>query len=152
MTKPHAPKRVTSKLRSESPTEVRGDHSGVEQPGQFVAKTQKEWTQMWNAAHSNMHPVPKAPKLPKGKMAVGIFAGQTSSRTNINVTGVESADGTTTVKWESSHTPSMLAVMFENFLLKFVDKTDNDVVFSHAPAQRSATPAAPGQLPPRKPF
>lgn len=148
MPKNHAPKRVIKKLRSEFPTEFRGDHCGVEQPGQFVATNQKEWKQMWDAAHSNMHPLPKAPKLPKGKMAIGIFAGQTSSKTNISVTGVESADGTTTVKWESSSTPTMMAVMHESYLLKFVDKTDDNVVFSHTPAAQAPSPG----IAPRKPF
>ena len=132
MPKSSAPKRVIKKLRSEFPTEFAGDHCGVEQPGEFVATNQKEWKQMWDAAHSHMHPIPKAPKLPKGKMAVGIFTGQTSYRTNIGVTGVESANGTTTVNWESGggHPGGTMAtVMYESYLLKFIDKTDDHVAF-----------------------
>jgi len=150
MTKSHAPKRVIKKLRSEFPTEFRGDHCGVEQPGQFVATNAKEWKQMWDAAHSSMHPIPKAPKLPKGKMAVGIFTGQTSQKQVINVTGVASEDGTTTINWESGNASpggTMATVMHENYLLKFIDKTDDHIAFSHKPAAPVSTGPGPGKLP-----
>ena len=150
MTKSHAPRRVIKKLRSEFPTEFRGDHCGVEQPGQFVATNAKEWKQMWDAAHSNMHPVPKAPKLPKGKMAVGIFTGQTGQKQIINVTSVVSEGGTTTVNWESgnaSPTGNMTTVQHENYLLKFIDKTDDHVTFSHKPAAPVSPGLGPGKLP-----
>jgi hypothetical protein len=150
MTKSHAPKRVIKKLRSEFPAEFRGNHCGVEQPGQFVATNAKEWKQMWEAAHSSMHPVPKAPKLPKGKIAIGIFTGQTSQRQVINVTSVESESGTTTVNWESGNAAAggtIMTGMHENYLLKFIDKTDDHVVFSHKPAAPVSTPGGPGRLP-----
>lgn len=148
MPKASAPKRVIKKLRSEFPTEFRGDHSGVEQPGQFVATNAKEWKQMWDATHSNMHPVPKAPKLPKGKIAVGIFAGQSSQGGTISVTDIRHEEDKTTVQWEMMRGPETMAtVMHEPYLLKFIDKTDNEIVFYHKPAAELPSPAAKPQLP-----
>ena len=110
-------------------SEWKGGHCGVHNAATVVAKTQNEWKQLWDDTFSNTYPAPKAPKLPKGKMAVGIFTGQRSAPSELSVTGVEEVNGATVVKWKQEGFSSMLAVMHEPFILKFIDKTDKPVSF-----------------------
>ena len=120
-------------------TEWKGGHCGVHDAVTVVAKTQAEWKQLWDATFSNTFPAPKAPKLPKDKMAVGIFTGQRSAPSELSVTGVEEANGATVVKWKQESFSSMLAVMHEPFILKFIVKTDNAVSFlKEQPAAKPA--------------
>ncbi len=135
MTSPKSAKKDFSNAVSE----WKGGHCGVHAPATVVAKTQSEWKQLWDETFSNTFPAPKAPKMPKGKMAVGIFTGQRSAPSELSVTGVEDANGTTTVKWKQESFSSMLAVMHEPFILKFVDATNNAVSFvKEQPASKPA--------------
>lgn len=132
MTNPKSPKK-------DFPTEWKGNNCGVHDAATVVAKTQSEWVQLWDATFSNTFPAPKAPKLPKGKMAVGIFTGQRSQPSIISVTGVAESNGTTNVTWTQEGRSSMLAVMNEPFLLKFVEKSDLPVTFT----KETPKPASP---------
>ncbi len=150
-------RRVIHKLRSAFPTEWRGEHSGVEAAGQFVGRDQKEWKQLWDAAHSNMYPIPKAPKLPKDKIAVAIFTGQTNEAVTIRVIGVQPEPRRTVVEFEAASRPilslsapnTVATVQREPFLLKFIDRTDNKIEFRQLPA--TARPG-PGITPRQPPF
>ncbi len=136
MTSPKSAKKDFSNAAGE----WKGGHCGVHSPATVVAKTQSEWKQLWDTTFSNTYPAPKAPKLPKGKMAVGIFTGQRSAPSELSVTGVEEANGAMVVKWKQESFNSMLAVMHEPFILKFIDKTDNAVSFVKE-QPKPATPA-----------
>lgn len=132
----------------ESPVEWKGQHTQVHTAAQISAKTQDEWTKLWDAAHSSSHfPPPAAPALPEGKMALGIFLGMQSSPDTVEVTGVAEAGGQTVVNWKTveppfnGNAPFVATVMHEPYLLKWVDKTDTPVVF-----QRENAPA------PMRPF
>ncbi|MDE1153485.1 MAG: hypothetical protein PW788_13190 [Micavibrio sp.] len=121
-------------------TEWKGGHCGVHDAGTFVAKTQAEWVQLWDATFSNTFPAPAAPQLPEGKIAVGIFTGQRSAPSEISVTGVEAVNGGLNVTWQQESFRSMLAVMHEPFLLKFIDAAAGDVTFTKQQPQPK-TPA-----------
>jgi hypothetical protein len=122
-------------------SEWRGAHSGVDNKGEYVAKTQAEWEKIWNATHSNRIPAPTAPKLPEDKMAIAIFLGSRSQPADINVTDISEDASSVNVKWEFQGRSSMLAVMNEPFLLRFVDKSDKDVTFTNVPPAPKSTPA-----------
>lgn len=146
--KPRNPKKDFSQ-------EWKGTHGGVPHAGTFVARTQDEWEKLWNATHSSQFPIPKAPKLPKDKMAVGIFTGQSSSPRDISVTRIEETAGQTTVHWKAQGSAQSgggmmgATVMHDPFLLKFIEKTEAPVRFAKEtlPAQ-TGKPAysAPGDL------
>jgi len=129
--KPRSPKKDFSQ-------EWKGTHCGVSQPGTFVARTQDEWEKLWNATHSHQFPSPATPKLPKDKMAIGIFTGQSSDPSDIRVTRTGESNGTATIHWEARSAKSTdggimgATVMHDPFLLKFVDKTEGPVVFAKA--------------------
>lgn len=138
--KPRSPKKDFSQ-------EWKGTHGGVSRAGTFVARTQYEWEKLWNATHSSQSPAPKAPKLPKGKMAIGIFTGQSNSPRDISVTRIEETADQTTIHWKAQGGAKgggmMATVMHDPFLLKFIDKTDSTVTFSRdtGPACEIAPPA-----------
>ena len=140
-------RRVIRKLRSEFPTEWRGDYSGQTTPATEIAKNQTEWKQLWAKANGRRYPVPPAPKLPKGKMAIGIFTGESDTRADIAVTEVTEDSKRATVSWQTKPAgpdgPVLRAGKYEQYLLKFVDKTDKKVVFSKAPDAAAPAPAAP---------
>lgn len=155
MPKTNPPRRVIYKLRSAFPTEWRGEQSGVEQSGQFVARNQKEWKQLWDAAHSNMYPIPKAPKLPRDKMAIAIFHGQTNESVTIRMTGLQVEPRKTVVEFEADSRPVMLGahsttatVQREPFLLKFIDRSDKKVEFRQQPATSRPGPLISPRMPP----
>lgn len=138
---------MTSKKPSQdfNKGEWSGRFSGVTTPGQFIAKTQEEWETIWNAAHSSVSPAPKAPKLPKGKMAVAVFAGQTSASINLAIESVSEKNGTISVEYsQTANRASMLAVMTEAYVLKFIDHSDLPVTFTKA--QKNPAPQSPGNL------
>jgi len=133
--------------KKDFPAEWKGQNSGVSAAGQFVAKTQAEWEKLWNATFSINYPSPKPPKLPKGKMALGIFTGNSSNPSEIDVMKVEEKDGQTVVSWKARSESSMLCVMNDPYLLKWVEKTDSPVVFQRErpePAKPAATFGGPG--------
>jgi hypothetical protein len=138
--KPRSPKKDFSQ-------EWKGAHCGIHTPATYVARTQQEWEKLWNTTHSNSFPAPTTPKLPKGKMAIGIFTGQSSSSRDISVTGIDDTNGTTTVHWNAQAAKGgggmMTTVMHEPFLLKFIDKTDSNITFSRdtGPSCEIAPPA-----------
>ncbi len=156
MSKSPPSRRVIHKLRSAFPTEWRGEHSGVESAGQFVGRDQKEWKQLWDAAHSNMYPIPKAPKLPKDKIAVAIFTGQTHEAVTIRVIGVQTEPRKTVVEFEAASRPilslsapnTVASIQREPFLLKFIDRTDNKIEFRQQPAIARPGPAITPRQPP----
>ena len=123
-----------------NPTEWKGQNSGVHNEATTVAKTQAEWVQLWDATFSNTWPAPKAPELPEGKMAIGIFAGMRSNPAELTITGVTEANGTANVTYTQVGRSSMLAVMNEPFILKFVDATDLPVTFTKE-TPKPTTPA-----------
>lgn len=151
---PNPSRRVIHKLRSAFPTEWRGEHSGVEAAGQFVGRDQKEWKQLWDAAHSNMYPIPKAPKLPKDKIAIAIFTGQTQDAVAIRVTGVQAEGRKTVVEFEAASRPVLsingatATAQREPFLLKFIDRTNNKIEFRELPATSRPGPAIAPRQPP----
>lgn len=130
-------RRVIRKLRSEFPTEWRGDYSGQAKPSAEVAKNQSDFKKMWAKAHGRRYPVPPAPVLPRGKMAIGIFAGETESPADISVTSCTEDKRRLTVTWQATAKPvaeyALLAGRFEQYLLKIVDRTDKKVTFAKAP-------------------
>jgi hypothetical protein len=146
--KSNPPRRVIYKLRSAFPTEWRGEQSGVESAGQFVARDQKEWKQLWDAAHSNMYPIPKAPKLPRDKMAIAIFHGQTNESVTIRMTGLQVEPRKTVVEFEADSRPTQATVQREPFLLKFIDRTDKKVEFRQQPATSRPGPLISPRMPP----
>jgi hypothetical protein len=130
--------------KKDFPAEWTGQHSGVSTASQFVAKTQAEWKTLWSAAHSTSTPSPKAPVLPKGKMAIGIFTGTDSQPSDISISKIEETGGQTVVNWKAECSSSMLAVMNDPFLLKWVDKTESPVVFQQeALSRKASTPGTP---------
>ena len=150
MPKTNPPRRVIYKLRSAFPTEWRGEQSGVEHAGQFVARDQKEWKQLWDAAHSHMFPIPKAPKLPRDKMAIAIFHGQTNESVTIRMTGLQVEPRKTVVEFEADSRPvqGTAAVQREPFLLKFIDRSDKKVEFRQQPATSRPGPLISPRHPP----
>jgi hypothetical protein len=143
-----APKQPRSPKKDFS-HEWKGNHCGVHEAGTYVAKTQAEWTHLWNATHSSSFPAPPAPKLPEGKMAIGIFTGSASQPSTISLESITEKDGNATVHWKSEGYTSMMAVMNEPFLLKFVEKVDGDVRFAkQMPPAVKSKPAysAPGDI------
>lgn len=115
----------------------KGSHSGVHEAGTAVARTQEEWQQLWRATHSIIIPPPKAPRLPEDKIAIGIFTGQSSQPGEISVTNIAEQNGKLVIEWKAAGQRSMLCVMHDPFLLKFIDKTDKAVEF------RKEQPSAP---------
>ena len=109
--------------------EWKGGNSGVYKSGTTIARTQAEWEDLWNATNSNTYPRPKAPQMPEGKMAIGIFAGQISYPKDITVRSVVDNGSDLTVNWTAESASTMLCVMFEPYLLKWIDKSDKDVSF-----------------------
>ncbi|MEZ0261630.1 MAG: hypothetical protein ACAH80_11520 [Alphaproteobacteria bacterium] len=130
-------RRVIRKLRSEFPTEWRGDYSGQMKPATEVAKNQTDFKKMWAKAHGRRYPVPPAPELPRGKMAIGIFAGESDSRADISVTSCTEDQRRLTVSWQAAAAPpaehAPLSGKYEQYLLKIVDRTDKKVTFTKAP-------------------
>lgn len=148
MAKTNPPRRVIYKLRSAFPTEWRGEHSGVEHAGQFVARDQAEWKQLWDAAHSNMYPIPKAPKLPRDKMAVAIFHGQTNDSVTLCISNVQAEPRKTVVEFEADTRAVLSTAQREPFLLKYIDRTPHKVEFRQRPASsRPAQSIAPRNPP-----
>jgi hypothetical protein len=138
-------KRVIRKLRSEFPTEWRGDFSGQTKPSTDIAANQNDWKKLWAKAHGRRYPVPPAPKLPKGKMAVGIFLGESESRADIAVTGSAEDKKRLSIIWQAAAQPAITSGKYEQYLLKFVDKTDKKTTLvrtetSPAPAPALAAP------------
>ncbi len=126
--KPRSPKKDFS-------NEWKGHHCGIHDAGTHVARTQGEWKKLWDDTHSNQFPAPEAPKLPKNKMAIGIFTGQSSGGGVISVTGIEDKNGETHIRWKTESAGNrggmmVTTVMHEPFLLKFIDKTDSKISFS----------------------
>lgn len=120
-------------LKKDFSQEWKGTYGGVSDAGTFVARTQAEWDKLWSAAHSAQSPIPAAPKLPEGKIAVGIFAGQSSSPHDINVTRIEDDGTQATIHWKASGRAQgggmMTTVMHDPFLLKFIEKSDSKISF-----------------------
>lgn len=142
------PHRVIYKLRSAFPTEWHGEQSGVEHAGQFVARDQKEWKQLWDAAHSHMYPIPKAPKLPRDKMAIAIFHGQTHDSVTLSITGVQVEPRKTVVEFEADARSTGGTAQREPYLLKFIDRTANKVEFRQRPASSRSGPLISPRMPP----
>lgn len=130
-------RRVIRKLRSEFPTEWRGDYSGQAKPATDVAKNQIDFKKLWAKAHGRRYPVPPAPVLPRGKMAIGIFAGESDSRAEISVTSCHEDKRRLTVTWQAAAAPpaehAPLSGKYEQYLLKIVDKTDKKIAFAKTP-------------------
>jgi hypothetical protein len=147
--KPAAPKAVPAQsaaakqpLKKSFPQpqgEWKGNHCAVHHAGHYVAKTQAEWENLWDTTFADQHPAPAAPKLPRGKMAVAIFTGQASSPADINITRIEHTDGVTNIVYTAEHKSSMLCVMNDPYLIKWMDKTDDAISFT----KESPRPAAP---------
>lgn len=133
MAKKQTPKQAFS-------AEWAGNGCGGPSKGTYVAKTQAEWEKLWDSANGNLFPAPRAPKLPKNKMAVGIFLGSQSGPAEVKVTKVEDNNNKTNITWHSVGRASMLCVMHEPYLLKLIEKTDNPVVFTKENPPRT-TPA-----------
>jgi hypothetical protein len=138
-----ASKKPVKELKKEFPSKAAGEwkgvHCAVHHAGHYVAKTQAEWENLWDTTFADQHPAPAAPKLPRGKMAVAIFTGQSSGPAEINVTRLEHTEGVTNVVYTVEHKSSMLCVMNDPYLIKWVDKTDDAVAFT----KESPRPAAP---------
>lgn len=115
-------------LKNSFPTEWRGVHCPTTQQGRWIALTQLQWEQMWRDAYGNAS---KAPKLPKERMAVGIFNGQTSTCDEVFIGPVMSQGGRTEISYRVQTHPCNLCVMFESFAIKWVKKTnvDNGIIF-----------------------
>jgi len=133
-------RRVIRKLRSEFPTEWRGDYSGQAKPATGVAKNQTDFKKMWAKAHGRRYPVPPAPQLPRGKMAIGIFTGESDSRADISITCSEDSRRLT-VSWQAAAAPSVTAGKYEQYLLKIVDRTDKKITFVKTPDATASAPA-----------
>jgi hypothetical protein len=124
-------------LKDQFPQEWKGDHSAVHTAGTHVARTQDEWEKLWAMTFANQFPAPKAPKLPEGKMAIGVFTGQSSKPSELSMASEQKGDKTT-VRWTAESYDSMLCVMHEPYLLAFIPAT-KDVEFVDA-ASKPKTP------------
>lgn len=117
-----------------------GNNCGINTAGQYVARTQEEWEQLWTATFSSVWPAPACPALPEGKMAIGIFTGQVSSPATISIKAVDENRAGLEVAYEVQGRSSMLCVMNENFLLQLVAASKADVTFTKV-APTPSTPA-----------
>lgn len=127
--------------QSAGQTTWQGTNCGVQNAGQYVARTQAEWAQIWDAVQSSRHPAPSAPEMPQGMMAVCIFTGQQSGPAVISIESVDENRGGAVVNYKIEGRQSMLCVMNENYLLQFVPATAADVTFNRVQPQPTAKPS-----------
>lgn len=118
-----------------------GEHCGVHTAGQYVARTQEEWTKIWDATVGNRFPAPSAPQLPAGMMAICIFTGQQSGPATISIASLEETSTGLCVNYTSQGRNSMLCVMHENYLLQFVPANAADVTFKRLQPQATIKPS-----------
>jgi len=136
-------RRTIHKLRTAFSGEWRGEKSAVLRPALTTAENAREWQELWQATFSHLQPLPACPKLPEGKMAIGIFAGATTDPLAISVSGITSSGGTTTIDYQMTPREAFSEMQRAPYLLKFIDKTADKIVF-----RRASAPAAPAQRPP----
>lgn len=122
-------------------TQWQGNHYGVSNAGQYVARTQQEWTQIWDAVQSNRIPAPSAPQMPQGMMAICIFTGQQSGPATISIESMDENRAGAVVNYKIESHSSMLCVMNENYLLQFVPATTADVTFNRVQPQATIKPS-----------
>lgn len=114
--------------QSNEQTIWQGTNCGVRNAGEYVARTQEEWTKIWDAVQSASWPAKPAPRLPEGMMAVCIFTGQQSSPATIAIQEMSANRAGPIITYSIDSVQSMLAVMHENYLLQFVPAAGGDFV------------------------
>ncbi len=117
---------MSASPRKDFSQEWKDQDGGVSSFTLTAAKTQEAWQKLWDAAHGYAS---DAPRLPAGKMALGIFMGSSNSPSDVTVSKIEERGGQTVVTWSEEKLNSAMCVMFKPYLLKWVDKTETPVVF-----------------------
>jgi hypothetical protein len=132
------PKKATTQMASTAPKTIeKGDHSNIDEAKQVVARTEAEWTRLWQQ-HAPDRPRPAVDF--SREMVVGVFMG---SRPNAGystaILGTTTANGALIVRYTEAQpkpgTVSAQILTFPYHLVAIPKATVTDVKFEKAAGQ-----------------
>jgi hypothetical protein len=114
-------------------TVEKGAYSGHDEAGNYVIKTQEDWTELWTKVKSNEIPQPELPEIDFGRdMVIAVFLGtRNTGGYGIEITGIVESSTVKVYAKEKTPEPGSMVTMAltQPYHIVKLQKVEKSIVF-----------------------